>query len=294
MNPVRVGLVGAGPWAGMFHAPMLAAGPETTLAVVYARRIEAARELAERFGTHATDDFDEFLGRCDAVAFAVPPDVQARLAPLAAAAGKPLLLEKPLALSVTAAQQMVDAIDQAGVPTQLMLTLRYTARIRQFLDQARQFDAFGARAAWISGAFLPGSPFSTPWRLEYGALLDVGPHVLDLLDAALGPIRSTSVLGDPHTWVAVTAVHEGGAVSDVAVSSVVPGFVWECSLFGPAGELHAPQAGEDETAEVQPVIAAEFAQVVRSGRSHELDAHRGLFLQRLLRHAAPPNGARAQ
>ncbi|MEI2620256.1 MAG: Gfo/Idh/MocA family oxidoreductase [Candidatus Nanopelagicales bacterium] len=79
MNPVRVGLVGAGPWAGMFHAPMLAAGPETTLAVVYARRVEAARELAQRFGAHPTDDFDEFLGRCDAVAFAVPPDVQARL-----------------------------------------------------------------------------------------------------------------------------------------------------------------------------------------------------------------------
>ncbi|HPJ19491.1 MAG TPA: gfo/Idh/MocA family oxidoreductase, partial [Actinomycetota bacterium] len=39
MNPVRVGLVGAGPWAEILHAPMLAAGPETTLAVVYARRI---------------------------------------------------------------------------------------------------------------------------------------------------------------------------------------------------------------------------------------------------------------
>ncbi|MEI2620258.1 MAG: hypothetical protein V9G09_05920 [Candidatus Nanopelagicales bacterium] len=40
------------------------------------------------------------------------------------------------------------------------------------------------------------------------------------------------------------------------------------------------------------MIAAEFAEVVRSGRSHELDAHRGLFLQRLLQHAAPPSGAR--
>lgn len=278
----------------MFHAPMLAAGPETTLAVVYARRIEAARELAEQYSAHATDDFDDFLGRCDAVAFAVPPDVQARLVPLAAAAGKPLLLEKPLALSMIAAQQMVEAIDQAGVPTQLMLTLRYTSRIRQFLDQTREFDAFGARAAWISGAFLPGSPFATPWRLQHGALLDVGPHVLDLLDAAVGPIRSTSVVGDPHAWVSMTAVHEGGAVSDAAISAVVPGFVWECSLFGPAGELHAPQVSEDENAEVRPVIAAEFAEVVRSGQSHELDAHRGLFLQRLLQHSKPPTGARVQ
>ena len=291
---MRVGLVGAGPWAEILHAPMLAAGPETTLAVVYARRIEAARELAEQYSAHATDDFDDFLGRCDAVAFAVPPDVQARLVPLAAAAGKPLLLEKPLALNVIAAQQMAEAIDETGVPTQLMLTLRYTSRIRQFLAQAQDFDSFGARAAWISGAFLPGSPFATPWRLQHGALLDVGPHVLDLLDAAVGPIRSTSVVGDPHEWVSMTAVHEGGAISDVAISAVVHGFVWECSLFGPAGELHAPQVSEDENAEVRPVIAAEFAEVVRSGQSHELDAHRGLFLQRLLQHSKPPTGARVQ
>ena len=54
----------------------------------------------------------------------------------------------------------------------------------------------------------------------------------------------------------MTAVHEGGAISDVAISAVVHGFVWECSLFGPAGELHAPQVSEDENAEVRPVIAA--------------------------------------
>ena len=72
---------------------------------------------------------------------------------------------------------MVDEIDQTGVLTQLMLTLRYTPRIRQFLDQAREFDAFGARGMDLR-AFLPGSSSpSTPWRWEHGALW-TSVHVL--------------------------------------------------------------------------------------------------------------------
>ena len=60
------------------------------------------------------------------------------------------------------------------------------------------------------------------WRLQHGALLDVGQHVLDLLDAAVGPIRLDLGRGDLHAWVSPTAVHEGGAVSDAAISAVVP------------------------------------------------------------------------
>ncbi|MFD1312107.1 gfo/Idh/MocA family oxidoreductase, partial [Streptomyces kaempferi] len=49
-RPVEVGLVGAGPWARAMHARMLAAGPETRLAAVWARRAEAARETAAPHG----------------------------------------------------------------------------------------------------------------------------------------------------------------------------------------------------------------------------------------------------
>ena len=65
----RVGLVGAGPWATMFHAPMLAGASRLELAVVWARRPEAAAVLADRFGIQAVGSFDELLSRCDAVAF---------------------------------------------------------------------------------------------------------------------------------------------------------------------------------------------------------------------------------
>src|SRR5690348_7189167 len=103
-EPVEVGLVGAGPWAATMHGPVLAAGPQTRLSAVWARRPDAAAELAARLGTHAAGSFEELLDRCEAVAFAVPPDVQSTLAPRAARAGKALLLEKPLALDLSAAR----------------------------------------------------------------------------------------------------------------------------------------------------------------------------------------------
>ena len=76
-DTLRVGLVGAGPWATIVHAPLLAGGPGTRLEVVWARREEAAAELAGKYGAAAAGSFEALLERCDAVAFAVPPAVQA-------------------------------------------------------------------------------------------------------------------------------------------------------------------------------------------------------------------------
>ncbi|HYD09206.1 MAG TPA: Gfo/Idh/MocA family oxidoreductase, partial [Acidimicrobiales bacterium] len=101
--PVRVGVVGAGPWASMVHAPVLAHSPTTELVGVWARRPEAAAEVATRNGAVAYDDVDALIDACDAVAFAVPPDVQAAIAVRAARAGKHLLLEKPIAMGVAEA-----------------------------------------------------------------------------------------------------------------------------------------------------------------------------------------------
>ena len=90
LTPLAVGLVGAGTWAERVHAPMLAAGPETRLAGVWARRPDAAAALARRHGVEAAPSFETLLERSEAIAFAVPPDVQARLATIAACAGKAL------------------------------------------------------------------------------------------------------------------------------------------------------------------------------------------------------------
>lgn len=275
-------MVGAGPWAGFVHAPMLAAGPETALAGVWARRPEAAAELAGRHGATAFESYEALVDGCDAVAFAVPPDVQAAMAPVAAGAGKALLLEKPLAADVAGAERVAAAVAEAGVPSLLVLAYRLQPPVEAFLEAARAMAPVGARAWFLSGGFLDG-PFATPWRLERGALLDLGPHVFDLLDAALGPITRVRAAGDPCRYTSVLVEHESGAVSDVAVSGCVPGDSRTgMEVFGPGGSLalDARAATRDDGE-----IRRRFAEVVRTTAPHDLDVHRGLYLQRLVAEA---------
>ena len=281
-DPVRVGLVGAGPWAKMVHAPVLAAGPETTLAGVWARRPEQAERLATRHGAPTFATVDELFANCEAVSFAVPPGVQAELAIQAAQAGKALLLEKPIADDLAAAERLAAAVDEAGVPSMVVLSWRYARAVRDFLDQARSFDALGGRAIFVSGALL-GGPFATPWRLERGPLLDLGPHVLDLLDAALGPITSVKAHGDPLGWVGLLVEHKGGVVSEVSMcaSSGIPGSRSGIELYGRSGSLEldcATAVGPDAFG----TLRTELAAIVRDGAKHPLDIHRGLHLQRHL------------
>jgi predicted dehydrogenase len=282
MTPLAVGLVGAGPWAEKAYAPMLAAGPETRLAAVWARRPEAARDLAARFGSEPADSFAALLERCEAVAFAVPPDVQADLGVRAARAGKHLMLDKPLAITLDAATRLVAAVEEAGVVTQLMLTHRFRPKTAAFIAGARGFSAIGARLAFISSAFVRG-PYATSWRKEHGALHDLGPHAFDLLEASLGPIEDISGHGDPRGWVALTCRHASGVVSDVAMTGVVelPHSVFRVELYGRSGllEFDAVAAASDE-----PWSAARrtFTEAVHAGRSPELDARHGLRIQQLI------------
>ncbi|WP_335976691.1 MULTISPECIES: Gfo/Idh/MocA family protein [Streptomycetaceae] len=281
-DPVRVGLIGAGPWARDMHAPMLAAGPQTNLTAVWARRPEAAAELAAAHGAVAATSIDELFDSCEAVAFAVPPAVQAELAVRAARAGKPLLLDKPLGADLAAARSVADAVAEAGVVSQMVLTKRYHPATRAFLDRARDLTPTGARSCYLHGAFL-GGEMATGWRLTEGALLDLGPHLLDLLDTALGPIVSVRATGDPRRWVELACVHDGGAVSQASLSGAVrlPRARTRVELFGADEEVvwDSNGAGHQES---WPLLRAEFAAAVRSGVPGPLDAARGLRLQELI------------
>ena len=288
-HAVAVGLVGAGPWADMMHAPMLAAGPETRLAGVWARRPEAAEALAAKHGAPAFTKYEALLDACEAVAFAVPPDVQATMAAQAARAGKALLLDKPIGLTRTEAERLTAAVDDAEVVSQLVLSNRYRPGVRAFLAEAAGFRTAGAQARQV-GSVLEG-PFTKTWRLEEGVLPDVGPHALDLLDAAVGPIEDLTAVGDPAGWVALTCRHANGTTSQLALSAAVPrrgaGRYESFDLFGPDGSLCLdfgtldPADGEARWA----TLRAEFAAAVRAGESHQLDVHRGLYLQRLIERA---------
>jgi predicted dehydrogenase len=281
-EPLAVGLVGAGPWAERVHAPVLAAGPETKLAGVWARRREAATALGEANGAPAFTRFEELLDACEAVAFSVPPSVQAELAVQAARAGKGLLLEKPIAGDLDAARVLVDAIDESGVTAMVVLTWRYSDSVRAFLDQAAVFDAYGGRARFMSVGVLEG-PFATPWRLERGPLLDLGPHVIDLLDAALGRVVRVRAAGGLLDLVNLLLDHEDGSTSQASLcaSARVPANIADVELYGPDGALEFDCAVAVDT-NTFATLRREFVTAVRSGEPHPVDVHRGLHLQEVI------------
>ena len=283
---IAIGLVGAGPWASLVHAPMFANHPRTRLAGVWARRHEAAVHLASSHGAQAFQSFDELLANCQAVVFSVPPDVQANLAVIAARAGKALLLEKPIALTLKQAEELAAAVERFRVPTQVNLTWRYAESVRSFLDTVAAAEPIGARAHFISSALL-GGPFATPWRLAHGPLLDLGPHVLDVLDAALGTITGIRCHGYPQRWVGLLVEHASGIASEISLSSHsnVQPFRAGVEVYTRAGVIDVDAAAAVNV-DAMFRMAGEFADTVAGWKPHALDVHRGLHLQRLLHAAA--------
>jgi predicted dehydrogenase len=282
-SAVRVGLVGAGPWAALVHAPMLAAGPETTLAGVWARRPDAAAELAGRHGANGFERFEELLDASDAIAFCVPPAVQAEMAVVAARAGKALLLEKPIAADLDGAERLADAVGEHGVGSMVLFTARYDTAVRTFLEEAANFEAFAAVHENLTGAFLAGPFSSSPWRHEQGVLADVGPHAVDLLTAALGPVGSIrAAVGSKLTTI--TIEHEGGASSTSLLSAHLVGTERRSTrLYSATGEL---EPGAMDLGTLLGTVRSELAEVARSRRPHPCDVHRGLQVQRWLHAAA--------
>ncbi|WP_112262554.1 Gfo/Idh/MocA family protein [Lentzea terrae] len=283
---LRVGLVGAGPWAQMIHAPGIANHPGTTLTGVWARRPEAAASLAAAHGAEPFADYASLLSTVDAVAFCVPPDVQGPMALEAARAGKHLVLEKPIASSVEEASRLAEAVSDAGVASLVVLTRRYAPETKEMLAQLHRTGGWtGADSRWLAGALLDGPFSNSPWRHEKGALDDVGPHAFDLLDAALGEITDVIAANVSSTglWQLILQ-HEGGATSTVSLClslPMQPPFA-DFTIFGTNG--HRTLSNRDTPAlDCFTNLLDDFVAMVHSGTTtHECDVRRGLHLQRII------------
>jgi predicted dehydrogenase len=268
------------------HAPTLAAHPRTKLVSVFARRQNAAAEVATPYGAAVAQTFKELVSSVEAVSFAVPPAIQAPLAVHAARAGRHLILEKPVASSVAEAEQLVAAADDAAVATIVVFLRRFSASTIDWLEELQRLGGWsGGHAAWLSGALLGGQYSRSPWRHEGGALADIGPHVLDLLDAALGEI--TGVLaahrGEPDLWQVLLS-HATGATSTATLSMRMPvrPSVNDVAVYGQHGYLELSNR-TDSAQECFHRLLDDFLLMVHSGQTvHRCDVSRGLHVQRML------------
>jgi predicted dehydrogenase len=292
---LRVGLVGAGPWAQMIHAPGIANHPGTTLTGVWARRADAARELAGAHGAEPFEDYTAMLSTVDAVAFCVPPAVQGPMAIEAATAGKHVILEKPIAESVEVAERLAAAVADAGVASLVVLTRRYAPETKELLTQLHRTGGWtGADGRWLTGALLDGPFSNSQWRHEKGALDDIGPHAFDLLDAALGEITDVIAANVSETglWQLILQ-HAGGATSTLSLTlslPLQPPFA-DFTVFGPNG--HRTLNSRDTSAQdCFTNLLDDFVAMVHSGTTtHECDVRRGLHLQRVIDLARRKAGA---
>ncbi len=290
---MRFGLVGTGYWAKISHVPALGGLPGAELAAVWGRDPAAAAALAATCGAVSHTDFDAFLGQVDAVAFAVPPHVQAPLAVRAAQAGKHLLLEKPVALSAAEADKLVAAVDEAQVASVVFFTWRFNPEIRAWLTDEQARGGWsgegwsGGAAIWLGTALQDDSPFGTPWRREKGALWDLGPHLVGMLWACLGPVTEVTAVAGRSDVTHLVLRHQTGGTSTVTTTLNAPEAAAGVTVFvwGEAGRSVMPAELVDPVAALR-VAAAELMAGAAEGRlTHPCDIRFGRDITRVLAEA---------
>jgi predicted dehydrogenase len=277
---LRFGVLGTGYWAQEAHATALAAHPDTELVGVWGRDPARTEAFAARFGIRGHLDLDRLLAEVDAVAIAVPPDVQAELAVVAAAAGRHLLLDKPVALSVDAADRVAATAAEQQVATLVFFTLRFLPEVAAWMDRATATGGWqGGGGAWMGSVFTePDSPFAdSPWRRRKGALWDLGPHMLALALPVFGPVESVTAATMPPEAVNLILHHQGGVRSTLTLSQSVPppAAVIRFQVHGAEDQSALPPFELDHLVALEAAISQFTAMVAAGATSHPCDVRLG-------------------
>ncbi|MCL2802767.1 MAG: Gfo/Idh/MocA family oxidoreductase [Micrococcales bacterium] len=183
-SQVQIGIVGAGIW-GEKHAEIYQAMDGCEVVAVCDRELAKASSLASKLGLDsAYGDYNELLrhGRIDAVAIVTPDFAHADIAVAAAAAGKDMLIEKPLATTVDDVARTVEAITSAGVRAMVDLHNRWSPPFNtahSLLESGRIGQAYSAYfrlndTRWVATDMLP-------WAAQSSILWFLGSHSIDAL-----------------------------------------------------------------------------------------------------------------
>ena len=121
------------------------------------------------------------------------------------------------------------------------------------------------------------------WRDERGLLFDVGPHVADLLDAAMGPVVDVDAEDDENAWVTLRLEHRlvGPSESTLGSSSTIDHDEAVFEFVGADGTTSVDCSDAERTADYATMFA-EFANAAQTGEAHALDVNRGLHIQRVI------------
>ena len=195
--PIRIALVGCGRISrNHFEAIEKIDGLE--LAAVCDVVADRAQAAGERYGVPWFESFDEMLAsaRFDAVALCTPSGLHPKHGILAASAGKHVICEKPMAISLDGADQLVGACDAAGVQLLVVKQNRLNPAI-QLLKRAIDRERFGriylanTTVRWTRPQeYYDQAPWRGTWEFDGGAIMNQASHYVDLIQWLVGPVES--------------------------------------------------------------------------------------------------------
>jgi 1,5-anhydro-D-fructose reductase (1,5-anhydro-D-mannitol-forming) len=197
---VRWGIVGCGAVTELKIGPAFSKIPGSSLVAVMRRDGDKARDYAQRHGVaRHYDDAAALIADpgVDAVYVATPPSTHREYALMAIAAGKPVYVEKPMAIDHAECEQIIAAGEAAGVP---VFVAYYRRMLPRFRTIARLLEEGVIGKPRIVNVLLHHplearyrDPANLPWTVRPdisggGIFVDIGCHTLDILDFLLGPI----------------------------------------------------------------------------------------------------------
>jgi len=196
------------------------------LVAVAGRNAAAAQEAARRYGYEKVyTDWREMLADPAVQLFdnVGPNDAHAEPCIAAAAAGKHIFCEKPLARDAAEAKAMLDAVTKAGVKHQVAFNYRFVPAIRQAYDliqSGKLGRIYHFRAVYLQEWIMPHSGTPMIWRLDKqaagsGALGDLGAHIIDLGRFLVGEMKSVSAM--TQTFITERPLADGSGMGKVDV-----------------------------------------------------------------------------
>ena len=286
---LRVGVAGTGYWARWCHGEVVARRDDLELIGFWGRSPEIAHAAASEVGGVGYSDLDTFLDQVDVVTVALSPRAQPAVVIHAATRAKHMLLEKPLALDLASADQVVEAVVASGVTTMSFLTLLFQEQLSAWIAHMNQLAVEhgpweGVVLTWTGSIDAPGSPYAnSTWRRVKGGLWDLGPHAVAVVERLMGPVQAVTAVRGANETVHCATRHEHGAVSEIIVTVTAPPDTGQATvvIWGPAGRfrISLPMRGLRYafSRAVDQWLAA-----IGSGTSHDLDIHNDRRLVEIL------------
>jgi predicted dehydrogenase len=201
--PIRFGIAGAGGIARSY-ATVISDMPGAEIVGVADVDLAAAVAYAAPIGATAAASVEELLATValDALIVCTPPASHPAVAHAAFAAGVAVLCEKPLAVAVDAAQEMVVAATRAGVLFTMATKFRFVGdvvRAHALVASGLIGDVIQLENAFASRVDMASRWNSDPVVSGGGVLIDNGTHSVDIARYLLGPIREVLVIERPRT-----------------------------------------------------------------------------------------------